>query len=559
MKKLTIFLVMWFIATASFTTAQSVDYLTAKPLSEVVTTQLQPVKNGNKMPIITWGGDLQTILGVQEGVFSNLGLPITLVKEDDFKKQVEMCLSGEIPAIRGTLAMVNAAAEVFQKQGTDLVVVVALTTSQGGDCMVARSGKTLNNISTVALQLYGPHMDYAANLFTQNGRMGSVKFKWLKNLTVSDRVGGKAVDPITALQVDNTLDASMCIIPDGLMLTSGGTIGTGTDNSVKGSKILLSTKTANKIIYDVYAFRKDYFDAHKDDVEKFVKGMFLAEEKLKEVRKNPKDARYVSMISKGVTFFSLGTDEVSSMLGDCRFLGYNGNVSFFTGVGTTRNFKTLNKEIASGLKTLGILKQTPKMLSADWNYASMTSGLVFANKVAEEKKFDQAKVSKMVETKIASESNTWEEEGTLFKVEIYFEPNQEEFSSEQYAADFEKALNKAQTYGGALIIIEGYSDPGGILKAKKSGEKQPVIQQMEQTAKNLSQKRAENVKKSYMSYCRGKNIKIDESQLTSTGLGIKNPKYAKPTTKEEWQENFRVVFVVKQVEGESEIFDPSVY
>lgn len=543
------------IATA---TAQSVDYLTPKSLSEVITVSLQPVRNGNKIPIITWGGDLQTIFAQQEGIFASNGLNLTLFKEDDFKKQVEMCLKGEIPAIRGTLAMINSAVEVFQKQGTDLVVVIGLTTSEGGDCMAVRGGKTLNNISTVALQLYGPHMDYAANLFTQNGRIGNIKFKWLQNLTVSDRINGKAIDPVTAFQSDNTLDAVMCITPDGLMLTSGG-VGSGTDNSVKGAKILLSTETANKIIYDVYAFRKDYYDENTKQVEGFVKAMFVAEEKLRDLRKS-KNAKFTQLIAKGVDYFSLSNADVEGMLGDCNFLGYNGNVSFFTGVGTTRNFKTLNAEISFALKTLGIVKTTPKVPWANWDFSTLSAGLTYASSAPViTKKFNQEKTSKLVETKISAESDTWEEEGTLFKLEIYFQPNQETFSIQDYARDFEKALNKAETYGGALVIIEGYSDPGGISKAKKNGEKQVVIQQMEQTAKNLSQKRAENVKKSFMTYCKNNGIVLDESQLVTTGRGTSSPKYAKPTTKEEWLENFRVVFVVKQVEAESEVFDPTAY
>ena len=49
------------------------------------------------------------------------------------------------------------------------------------------------------------------------------------------------------------------IVPDALALTSNGTVGTGSEASVRGAKILLSTKTANRIIADVYAVRSDYF------------------------------------------------------------------------------------------------------------------------------------------------------------------------------------------------------------------------------------------------------------------------------------------------------------
>ena len=69
------------------------------------------------------------------------------------------------------------------------------------------------------------------------------------------------------------------IIPDALALTSSGTIGTGAEDSVKGARILLSTKTANRIIADVYAVRSDYFESNRAEVEKFVQGLIQGEER----------------------------------------------------------------------------------------------------------------------------------------------------------------------------------------------------------------------------------------------------------------------------------------
>ena len=257
----TVLLIMSF----SISNAQVGDYMQAEPLSQLVSTNLKPVTNTGivKVPMITWGGDIATILGEMDGIYKSNGLTVSLFKEDDFKKQVQMCLNGETPYLRGTLGMINSAAEAFKGSGTELVVIYQLTWSTGGDAMVVRDGKNLKNIKKIALQMYGPHMDYAANLFNKAGRMNQVEFKWMANLTISDKQAGKAVDPVTAFQEDASLDAAMCIIPDALLLTSNGTIGTGSEGSVKGASILLSTKTASRIICDVYAVRKDYFDAKK--------------------------------------------------------------------------------------------------------------------------------------------------------------------------------------------------------------------------------------------------------------------------------------------------------
>ena len=81
-----------------------------------------------------------------------------------------------------------------------------------------------------------------------------------------------------------SIDAVMCIIaPDGLMLTAGGKVGTGAEGSVKGAKILLTTKTASRVIADVYAVRKDYLDANRDKVQRFVHALMKGQEQLQDL------------------------------------------------------------------------------------------------------------------------------------------------------------------------------------------------------------------------------------------------------------------------------------
>ena len=569
--KLNVFAVVLACALTISLSGQNIDYLTPKPLSQVVNTSLKPVSSSGsvKVPLITWGGDIATILADMDGIFTSKGLNVTLFREDDFKKQVQMCLSGETPYLRGTMGMINAASDAFKNSGTELVVIYQMTWSAGGDAMVVRSGKTLNNIKTVSLQLYGPHMDYAASLFSKAGRLSSVQFKWLSQLTISDRVGGKIVDPVTAFQESSDLDAVMCIIPDGLLLTSNGNVGTGAEGSVKGAKILLTTKTASRVIADVYAVRKDYFTANKSKVMDFVSALMIAEEEMHDMlaNKSANLSKYRQLMSQSAEKLlgsSQFTSDAEALLGDCEFVGHKGNVAFFTGAGTTRNFTNLNSEIQKTFKTIGILTTSTTLQNAGWDYNQLASGLKYAKATAAPTaKFDQQKVTKMVENKIQAEATTWEEEGTLFVVEIHFDANQSEFSIEKYANDFAKALDIAETNSGALVIIEGHSDPLGILKAEKAlrdnepGHKsQAEINQMKQAVKSLSLERAQNVRSSFLSYCKKRGVKIDESQFVAVGLGVQSPKYNPPRTQDEWAANRRVVFRIKQVEAELEEFSP---
>src|SRR6202044_520761 len=105
---------------------------------------------------------------------------------------------------------------------------------------------------TIALQLYGPHMDFITTVLGKAGlKPTDVKLKWLKELSVpSYDTHGKIVDPRTAFEAAPDLNATMVISPDASALTSGGKIGTGAEGSVKGAKILFSSKSANRVIAD---------------------------------------------------------------------------------------------------------------------------------------------------------------------------------------------------------------------------------------------------------------------------------------------------------------------
>ncbi|MCX6334157.1 MAG: OmpA family protein [Bacteroidia bacterium] len=545
-----------------------VKYVPLKPMSQVVSTSLKPVSISGAitLPTITWGGDIATVYAEINGLFKLNGLDFTLRNEDNFKAQVQRCINGETPYLRGTKGMIKMASDAFKAAGIELVEIYQISYSNGDDAVVFRPGKNINNARNVALQLYGPHMDYAANLFiSAKRRLEDINFKYLEELTLNDN--GTNNNPVEAFVADPALDAVFCIIPDALNLTSGGTTGTGSEGSVKGARIGLTTKSANRIIADVYAVRKDYFDTHREEVQKLTLTLMQAEEGLRDLLKNKasKMGEYNKMISRSSELFfgtPTATKDVEPMLeGGCEFVGHAGNITFFTGQGTTRNQKTLDAEIQKAFITMGVLTSPTNVLNANWDYNEFVPNLKYAKAgaITPTPRFDEKKVSQVVENKIKAESTTWESEGTLFVVEIYFQPNQENFTVANYAEDFKEALKLAQTYGGAIVVIEGHSDRGGVLKAKQNGASSQEVAQIEQVAKNLSRDRADNVKKSFLAYCKQSGITFDASQITIVGRGIESPKFLQPRTQEEWKQNFRVVFRVKQLESESIQFDPSIY
>jgi len=552
------------VATAA---AQKVQTVEAKPLAQVVTPRLQPVQaEPLTVYLITWGGDVATIQAEAEGLFKAEGLAVKLVCENDFAKQVQAVLDGKTPYLRGTLGMIASAAEAFQRAGTELVVVVQLTWSTGGDTLTVRSGISgaaeLRG-KTIGLQWPGPHPDLIANYLTNNGiKPSDVRYRWFKELTLPTYdTAGTIVDAVSAFRASKELDAVMCISPDAFALTSGGTVGTGAEGSVKGAQIVFSTRTASRIIADVYAVRKDYFDAQRGKVQAFVHALLRGEESLRDLRAAPapQQSKYRQLLTRSAELLmgsAQATADVEGMLGDCAFAGHAGNVAFFTGQGTTRTLDTLSNEIQSAFLDMGLIGARTKIPQANWDYRDLAKGLKSAGAVAAvDPQFDKSRVQQRVEEKIAAELESWEE-GTLFVIEITFGPNQAVFSEDQYASSYERALQIAQTYGGALVTIEGHSDPLGILKAKEQGELPAKIAEKEQAAKNLSLQRSQAVRSSFLDFCKKRGLVIDESQYAAIGLGVATPKFPKPATKEEWDANRRVVFRIKQVEAELTEFSP---
>ena len=550
----------------------TIEYKKAQPLVDVISTKASPVATRGKVrvPLITWGGDVATLHTLEKGFFRDQGLDAEVFLENNFPKQVESVLAGRTPYLRGTMGMINAAAEVFEREGVPLTVIYQLTWSTGGDALVVRPGvKSPKNLrgKTIALQLYGPHMDYAANVLSSaKVSLSKVEFKWLSELTLPTfDTRGKVLDPVNAFLEDDSNDAVMAIIPDALNLTSGGDGGTGAAGSVKGAKILISTKTASRVIADVYAVRSDYLKSNRTEVEKFVRALMKGQEDFGELfaKKASRRAEFQGLMSKAADVL-LGspqaTPDVEALLGDCQFVGHAGNVAFFTGKGTTRTLANLTGEIQTSFSQMGLTKKKVSLASAKWDYNTLASGLANTSAVKAPpppvQRFDTKKVAAKIEQKIAVEPTAWAEEGTLFQIEINFDPNQSEFSGDQYADDFNEALKISQTYGGSLIIIEGHSDPLGIMKAKQGGESKVVVSQMEQQAKNLSLERSQAVRKSFLDYCKKRKFAIDESQFLPVGLGITTPKFSPPRTKEEWAANRRVVFRIKQVEAELTEFTP---
>lgn len=564
------FLVLAAPASAAPARAAPPQYIPFKPLTETVREPVGNVRTQGAVtvPIITWGGDLATIYAngnartTQQGsIIAAAGLEFTLKRQDVFNEQVKDYLSGKSPYLRGTLGMINAASDLLNRDPrTAPVVIHQLTWSNGGDALVVkegiRSAKDLKG-KTLAVQANGPHVDYAMRMIADAGLSSSdVTIRWLADLTGTDN------SPMAAFyQAD--VDAAFVIIPDALALTSGGSVGTGAEDSVKGARILLSTKTANRVIADVYAVRSDYLKAERAQVQAFVKALLQAEEALAKVvanRQSQSDA-YLATMRAGAELLLDSANAVADTEGlyaDAEFVYFAGNQRFFADASYPRRFTQLNSEIQQGLKAIGVV-QAPKLTHANWDYNNLRQGLR-QTAAPEKSRFNSAEVAQMVSEK---QKQNRLDQGELFSFEVFFEPNQNQFASELYQQDFNRVIHLASTYGGAVITVEGHSDPMGYLRSKKAGEQAVVLGRIKQSAKNLSLTRAQVVRDSIIDFAKANSIALDPAQFALVGQGISAPATGlcgedpcAPKNETEWRSNMRVLFRIIQVEAESNVFQP---
>ncbi|MCE2571362.1 ABC transporter substrate-binding protein [Motilimonas eburnea] len=543
------------------------QYIQPKALEQIVKTSAKPVQDQNlSLPIITWGGDITTIYAngsdkqTQTGsLFHSYGLDFQLTRNDDFTKQLELYLSGKTPYLRGTLGMINAATDLLNKQpNTAPVIIHQLTWSSGGDALVVKQG--INTVAdlkgkTIALQAYGPHVDYMMTLLSDAKlKPSDVKIKWLPDLTGTDN------SPMAALY-ESDIDAAFVIIPDALALTSGGNVGTGAEDSIKNARILMSTKTANRVITDVYAVRSDYYQQHRNKVESFVKALYSASSEVKKLFNHPgsDQARYNQLLRTSAQLLLDSADAVADTQGlylDAEHLDINSNMQFFTDQAYPRNANKMNHQIQPMLKHLALSKGSKMPTLADWDFVALGGDVSFSQK----SRFNSAKVANVVAKKQQQSALS---DGELFSFEVAFTPNQNAFDGALYAAEFNRVIELASTYGGAVITVEGHSDPLKYLRSKKQGESGAVLARLKQSNKNISLSRAQSVQEGLIEFAQQQGITLDSNQFALVGHGFSQPQTGMcgsdpcaPKTEAEWRSNMRVVFRIIQLEAEADVFQP---
>jgi outer membrane protein OmpA-like peptidoglycan-associated protein/ABC-type nitrate/sulfonate/bicarbonate transport system substrate-binding protein len=613
-KLLSLLIVLASLGTAS---AQSVSTFT----SLVGDVKPAPFKMSGPVetPYLFWGGDLATFVAnggaktTADSTYGKLGLSLNLVPGDDFIQQVRNYVGGKTPLLRGTFAQIAQASEVIGADPSTKPVIILQLTWSAGDHMVVRDKahlvddkgvskavldkrSTLNDLKgkTFCLQQGGPHVDFLDDaLKASKNTWADIKVVWVKDLTGPN-------GPAAMMRKDPTIDVACVITPDMLGLCGGSdSIGTGAEETVLGSHVVVSTAQMSRSIADMYAVRSDFLKENREWVQKFTAGYLKGVTTLVNAKlayndgmgKSPEYMSYLTMAQQTWGEKNLPTLEVDAhgLVSDASFVGVEGNLAFFDDAGNLNGFTPRLKSGLDLVTKLGFAKERVGFDHAHWDWGQVASivGLEIKNapKVAGRIKAEALNIR----------SDMSLDDKTLASFDINFGPDQTDFDIDVYSADFQQVVQTASTFGNSVILIRGHSDPTKTIQyfvqsglasgtLKRTGSRstgyqyylkgQPFDmtqmpnlineiaagnfrnsetnpQELMVAALNLSQVRAENVKKALIDYAKSKGVNLDPTQIQPAGVGIREPIVARPQSLEDMAANRRVEFRIIKVSAEA--------
>jgi len=575
-----------------------------EPFKDLVgPVQVGAVKKSDalEVPYITWGGDVATFHAnggkttAPGTLFAGHGLKLNLVAGDDFVEQVRRYVKGDTPFLRGTFNMIGLASEVLGENPQTKPVIFLQMTWSAGDHLVSREGlKQTNDLKgkKVVLQKGGPHVGMLHDIL----RLASLKWS---DITVvwTDQLTGEG-GPADMFRKDASIDACLVISPDMEGLTGGlESVGTGAEGTVKGAHVLDSTAYLSESIADVYACRKDFFDANKAMIEKFTAGYLKACEEIvlmkRDYDEKGSSADYMKVLQLTQDIYGkelIPTLEIDAhgLISDCTYVLLPGNVKFFTQENNLTGFESKQKQALDLAVGEGYAAVRTGFFAPGFDYGGLaTLGKLAAKATTRSERFGEIDVDVDIDP-----ANV--DPRTILSFTINFEPNQPSFPPEVYGSDFQKAIEAAALYGNAVLSIRGHADPsltlgdvvragmkkgiitrsGGpgrwkyflnrrpldleatdqIVKLLESGAldgADPNPRQTMQAALNLSLARAKSVADEIVKYAEAQNIQFDRSQLKPVGVGIADPLIAKPRSIEDAKVNMRVEFRILKLPAET--------
>jgi NitT/TauT family transport system substrate-binding protein len=481
-----------------------------------------------QFPINVWPGWAPIIManaGMEpndQSVFAKkYGFYVRLSIVDDPVKARDLFASGQSHILWGTLDMIALfAPELAKDTRTFPIVCQQVDWSAGGDGVVARGEiRSINDLrpkdgkrKKVVLAQNSPSHYLIMSLLIDAGiDPGDIDFKWSSDAPSAAKI----------FVQDPSFDAFVGWSPDIYNVTE----------KLKGTRLVVTTGTANHLIADVWAVRNDFYHDHPQIVSGLVQGIL---EGVDMVRKDPKRAA-----SALATAFSLKEADCISMVGkdggvaegDAHLTNYRENSKFFLDPFNPANFEVVWNSASTIYKSLGAI-------SAPVPAAKVKASTVLASMseaYKDVRDLSQPTFKPDALTRMSAEATTGQ---ILTKaVMISFEPNKSGLNPEYdntIPATLEEIGKLAGRFGNAYIIIEGNTD------ASRKGIVPPDL------VRQLSYDRADAVRRAIMD-----KYKFDPNKFKVVGNGWDNPlaNCTDPSNAEHNKKNRRVEVKVFPLEG----------
>jgi NitT/TauT family transport system substrate-binding protein len=468
-----------------------------------VSDYAKPTKDGKpvvEFPINVWPGWAPIIVanaGMEpndQSVFAKkYGFYVRLSIVDDPVKARDLFASGQSHVLWGTLDMIALfAPELVKDSRTVPVVCQQIDFSAGGDGVVSRGEiRSINDFRIqngkrrkVVLAQNSPSHYLIMSLLIDAGiDPNDVDFKW-------------AADAPSAAKIfvnDSTFDAFVGWSPDIYNVT----------DKMKGTRLVVTTGTANHLVADVWAVRNDFYRDHPDVVSGLVRGIF---DGMDQVRQDPKTAAKALAMA-----FKLQEEDCGKMIGsdggiaegDAHLTNYRENAKFFLDPFNPANFEVVWNSASTIYKSLGTINST--VPAAKVKASSILAAMSEAYKDVRD--LSQPTFKPDALTKLSAEAGSGQ---VLTKaVMISFEPNKSVLNADYDStipATLEEIGKLAGKFGNAYIIIEGNTD------ASKKGIVPPDL------VRELSYDRADAVRRAIMD-----KYKFDPNKFKVVGNGWDNP------------------------------------
>jgi NitT/TauT family transport system substrate-binding protein len=491
----------------------------------------KPMQNGKlviQFPINVWPGWAPIIVannGLEPNdasiFYKKYGFYVKLAIVDDPVKARDLFASGHSHVLWGTLDMMALfAPELAKDSRTVPVICQQIDWSGGGDGIVARGDiRNINDFRMqngkrrkVVLAQNSPSHYLMMSLLIDAGiDPAQVDFKW-------------AADAPSAAKIfvqDASFDAFVGWSPD---------IYTVSDK-VPGTRLVVTTGSANHLIADVWAVRNDFYRDHPDVVANLMRGIF---DGMDMVRKDVPGA--AQLLSKA---YNIPVEDCQSMIGkdggvtegDAHLTNYRENSNFFLDPMNPSNFEIVWNRASTIYKTLGAIDAP--VAAAKVKAASILAKMSEEYKEVRDLSQPSFKPGALFKTAEADSS-----EILTKSVIISFEPNKTTLNVD-YDPNIPMVMEEigklAGVFGNAYIVVEGNTDA-----SRKGVVPADLVRQ-------LSYDRADAVRKSILA-----KYKFDPNKFKVIGNGWDNPVpgMTDPSNAEHNKKNRRVEVKVFPLEKE---------